>query len=372
MKEDCKKNMSFQEQFKYQRELRGWSQAKMAEELATTPNRISAWERGVSLPSAYFREKICALFEMNAQELGLLSIDKPEVLSNPTLEPEASALIVAEEQSSFPQQVDTKDQSPASLATILESSNTVDTSVDHQYDRTRHILPLSFIKKRRNIVFFILTIVLIAGLCISISGLFKQEQRNPYPPYGGQLVLNETMDSQSQDVNWQEGTNESQASCLFKNGAYVAFQPNAGLFHACIAQLTNYQNFAYEAEMRIHEGEFGGLIFRSEDGVDGHYYLFRVHLDGSYYFYRFADHSIEHATLLDSGSSATFKTGLNATNLIGVVAQDSTLTLYVNRKEISSISDGAYTHGQIGVLAGSLNQVGPAEVSFKNIKVWTW
>src|SRR5689334_14695987 len=60
-----------------ERELRGWSQARTAQELGTTPNTISAWERGLSLPSPYFREKLCALLGKNAQELGLLPTDKP-------------------------------------------------------------------------------------------------------------------------------------------------------------------------------------------------------------------------------------------------------------------------------------------------------
>jgi tetratricopeptide (TPR) repeat protein/transcriptional regulator with XRE-family HTH domain len=57
---------------KRERELRGWSQAKVAEEVGTTTLNISRWERGISLPYPHFREKLCALFGKDALALGLL------------------------------------------------------------------------------------------------------------------------------------------------------------------------------------------------------------------------------------------------------------------------------------------------------------
>jgi transcriptional regulator with XRE-family HTH domain len=64
--------MKFAQILRQERELRGWSQSRAAQELGTTPNTVSAWERDLSLPSAYFREKLCNLFGKNAWELGLL------------------------------------------------------------------------------------------------------------------------------------------------------------------------------------------------------------------------------------------------------------------------------------------------------------
>ncbi|HLG64821.1 MAG TPA: helix-turn-helix transcriptional regulator [Ktedonosporobacter sp.] len=57
---------------KQARELRGWSQAKVAEQLGTDATTVSRWERGLFSPTPYFREKLCALFGKNAAELGLL------------------------------------------------------------------------------------------------------------------------------------------------------------------------------------------------------------------------------------------------------------------------------------------------------------
>jgi transcriptional regulator with XRE-family HTH domain/tetratricopeptide (TPR) repeat protein len=58
---------------KYERELRGWSQAKVAEEIGTTVRSVSRWERGIAVPYPYFREQLCTLYGKNAIELGLIA-----------------------------------------------------------------------------------------------------------------------------------------------------------------------------------------------------------------------------------------------------------------------------------------------------------
>lgn len=56
-----------------EREQRGWSQSKVAQAVGTTAKNVSRWEHGVTLPQPYFREKLCLLFNRNAEELDLLS-----------------------------------------------------------------------------------------------------------------------------------------------------------------------------------------------------------------------------------------------------------------------------------------------------------
>ncbi len=55
-----------------ERELRGWSQARVAEAVGSTPRNVSRWEQGQTLPHPYYREQLCLLFGKNARELGLL------------------------------------------------------------------------------------------------------------------------------------------------------------------------------------------------------------------------------------------------------------------------------------------------------------
>src|SRR5215472_16550650 len=50
---------------------RRWTQQEVAEQIGTTPGNVSRWERGITSPGPYFRNKLCELFSMSAHELGL-------------------------------------------------------------------------------------------------------------------------------------------------------------------------------------------------------------------------------------------------------------------------------------------------------------
>ena len=57
---------------KVERELHGWSQAKVAEAVGTNVRTVIRWEQGQSVPYPYYREQLCVLFGKNARELGLV------------------------------------------------------------------------------------------------------------------------------------------------------------------------------------------------------------------------------------------------------------------------------------------------------------
>ena len=72
--------------------------------------------------------------------------------------------------------------------------------------------------------------------------------------------------------------------------------------------------------------------------------------------------------VLKNGTSSVINTGLNQSNLIAVVANGSTIDLYVNLHHLDSVSDGTYTSGQIGIVAYSTSD--PTEVAFNNARIW--
>jgi transcriptional regulator with XRE-family HTH domain len=55
-----------------ERQLRGWSQQKVAELVGTSEDVVSRWERGERKPSPFFQEKFCILYGKNAEELGFI------------------------------------------------------------------------------------------------------------------------------------------------------------------------------------------------------------------------------------------------------------------------------------------------------------
>lgn len=63
---------------KYARESQGWSQADLARKIEAPSHLITRWERGYAFPSPYYRQKLCTLFEQNAEELGLIKMEKIE------------------------------------------------------------------------------------------------------------------------------------------------------------------------------------------------------------------------------------------------------------------------------------------------------
>jgi peptide/nickel transport system substrate-binding protein len=60
------------ERLRRARSLKGWSQADLAEQVGTSFEIVSRWERGVTAPSPYYRERLCDVLGLSAEELGLL------------------------------------------------------------------------------------------------------------------------------------------------------------------------------------------------------------------------------------------------------------------------------------------------------------
>lgn len=55
------------------RRQRGWSQAELANKLNIDPKTVSRWERGLAFPQPYYRQRLCDIYQMSAEDLGLIS-----------------------------------------------------------------------------------------------------------------------------------------------------------------------------------------------------------------------------------------------------------------------------------------------------------
>lgn len=162
--------------------------------------------------------------------------------------------------------------------------------------------------------------------------------------------------------NWDTGQ-----ECSFSNGAYHAKETKAGFFVYCVAEATNFSNLAYQVQMKIMSGDYGGLIFRA-DGANSKFYLFRIKQDGSYDLYVYIDNTGTHAKTLTSGVASNMNTGLNQTNKIGILARGNSISLYINGTIQDSIDDGTLHAGQIGVIADNSNAT--ADVAYSGAQVW--
>ena len=64
------------ERLRHARHRKAWTQSELAEALDTDFETVSRWERGITIPSAYYRDKLCEVLGQSAEERGLIS-DSP-------------------------------------------------------------------------------------------------------------------------------------------------------------------------------------------------------------------------------------------------------------------------------------------------------
>ena len=73
------------ERLKRERERRCWSQAEVAAKIKTDAFTVSRWESGITFPSITFRRRLCKLFDMSAEALGLLPAESQSDEERPTI-----------------------------------------------------------------------------------------------------------------------------------------------------------------------------------------------------------------------------------------------------------------------------------------------
>lgn len=191
---------------------------------------------------------------------------------------------------------------------------------------------------------------------------------NPYTPGSGKIALVDPLSDNSKGYAWDASVH-TDGTCAFSGGAYHVSTPKTHFFYVCAGEATDFSNFAFEVQLKIVQGDCAGMIFRA-DTNSGKMYFFEVCNDGTYLFSRYLDYTGNNVKDLAGGSSAAITTGQNQSNALAVVAQGSTLTIYVNKQKVASASDSTFSHGQIGLFADANNN--PTEVAFSNAKVWTY
>lgn len=181
---------------------------------------------------------------------------------------------------------------------------------------------------------------------------------NPYLPNQGTLVaFNKTL-----DTSW---TNNG--PCSIKNGAFNITNSAKETVYYCTGG-PSYDNFVYDIQMTILQGDCGGIVFRM-DATEGHkYYMFNVCQNGYYSVDANQGAALQFITLKSGDMAPGVHTGLKSINQIGVVARGPNLSLYVNTQLVASLNDTSYGSGQLGVVAW--DAANPTTISFANERVW--
>jgi hypothetical protein len=89
----------------------------------------------------------------------------------------------------------------------------------------------------------------------------------------GAPIINDPLQDNSQNYNWDVTNILGGGGCAFTGGAYHAGMPQKGYISACFVQATNFSNFSYQIQMTIIKGDQGGIAFRADSGKGSFYYF---------------------------------------------------------------------------------------------------
>jgi hypothetical protein len=187
---------------------------------------------------------------------------------------------------------------------------------------------------------------------------------DPYPPHPGKLAF---YDPLTAPYLWTSGTDSTTGTtCQFTQGIYHVSETQKLLDGICWNQDFDMSNFTFEVQMKITQGDCGGILSRSSsDGTK--FYELDICQDGTYNFLVFTGSN--NYKFLVSKTSPAITLGLNQLNLVAIVANGNTFDLYVNKQKIDSIHDSTYSHGQIGLIAYPIQNT-PTEVIYSHAKGW--
>lgn len=195
--------------------------------------------------------------------------------------------------------------------------------------------------------------------------------RNPYPPYTGNLALNDPLNDNSQGHNWDVHATPVNNNCQFAGRAYQSTSDYASknLYSgsACFAQNTDFSNFTFQVQAILVKGLCGGIVFRG-DSKANNFDRFVICSNAWYDFRQCSNSYCD--VLLANGPSPAINTQLGMTNTLAVVANGAVITIYVNGKQVVSTTDSGFSQGQIGLVTSGYG--GTLTVAmFRNAEVWT-
>ncbi len=132
-----------------------------------------------------------------------------------------------------------------------------------------------------------------------------------------------------------------------------------------------YTDFGAEVEAQANSAYARyGIRFRIQGGTDNpSYYIFVVATDGKYYVDKLLNNAWADTSPVPATTSPRINKG-KVKNTLGVLAQGSQISLYINRSLVKTFTDDSIDSGLVGVLAGPGDN-DSAEVTFSRLTVLT-
>ncbi len=209
----------------------------------------------------------------------------------------------------------------------------------------------------------------------------SSKPKNIVPQASGSIPMPALQDSLSgNDGAWMMQSVTGDGTCQFSNGALQVSENQSSEEAFCLRNGANFQNGTLQVNVKLLAQGMAGLVFRAQNATGNtSLYFFGLHPDGTYSFGTYI-HSMENGSQSTSFSSQSVSqngedsqnaanTGVGASNVLKVVAQGNSFTLYVNGHAIGTVNDSTLSSGTIGVFAA--DEMAPASASFSDLKMWT-
>jgi hypothetical protein len=130
-----------------------------------------------------------------------------------------------------------------------------------------------------------------------------------------------------------------------------------------------FSDFSLQVDGRLLSGSSHssyGVLFRMQGPEQ--FYRFEVTADGTYLLERHDAGGSRNLFMGDWHDSEAINEGLNVVNKLGVRANGSKVSLFVNDEFLQEVTDSAYQEGNIALDAGTFD-LAPIHVSFDNLLV---
>ena len=149
----------------------------------------------------------------------------------------------------------------------------------------------------------------------------------------------------------------SQIGCDFTGGAYHVGINQKNTFLVCYSQPA-FSNFAFQAQMTILKGDYGGIAFRTNKENP--------------FGYRFAVGVGGWCNLVygnkELAKCAAIKVSLNQPYLLTAIARGSSISLYIDKQWVTTVEDSSASSGNVGLMAGDFSN--EADIAYRHVQVW--
>ena len=193
---------------------------------------------------------------------------------------------------------------------------------------------------------------------------------NPYPPYTGNLVLNDPLRDNNQGNSWDVAATQANSACQFAGRAYESADANTSkdLYsgNVCFAENTSFDNFTFQVQTTLVQGLCGGIVFRG-DSKANNFDRFEICSNSWYDFRQCSNGYCD--VVFANGLSSAIHAKFGATNTLAVVANNSAITIYVNGKQIIATTASGFSQGQIGLVTSGYNNTRTVAI-FRDVQVW--